>query len=178
MHIVENQPPSRMIDAGLSRDFYVHRDASWQEFSASLRTNKRWKAGDVLGPVRGTKSPRKYDTVQCGPSSEDNITVDSIFVYVNHSCDPNVAFDMSSKHPSEWHIRALKAIDAEEELTFFYPSTEWELDQPFECRCASPMCLGLVRGARDVGLEQIKARGYVSPWIIELFRDREERVGA
>ena len=24
-------------------------------------------------------------------------------------------------------------------VTFFYPSTEWELDQPFECRCGSPV---------------------------------------
>lgn len=31
---------------------------------------------------------------------------------VNHSCDPNVAFDLSSSDPAEWHIRALRRIDA------------------------------------------------------------------
>lgn len=29
---------------------------------------------------------------------------------VNHSCDPNVAFDLSSSDASEWHLRALKDI--------------------------------------------------------------------
>ena len=31
---------------------------------------------------------------------------------VNHSCEPNVAFDLSSKDMSQWHVRALRPIKA------------------------------------------------------------------
>lgn len=54
---------------------------------------------------------------------------------VNHSCDPNVAFDLSSSDPNEWHVRALRRIEPGETVTFFYPSTEWDMDQPFTCEC-------------------------------------------
>ena len=33
---------------------------------------------------------------------------------MNHSCEPNVAFDLSSSEISNWHIRALKPIAAGE----------------------------------------------------------------
>lgn len=61
----------------------------------------------------------------------------------NHSCDPNCFFDTTN-----WQFIALRRIEAGEELTFFYPSTEWEMDRPFECGCGSPLCLGTIRGAK------------------------------
>lgn len=30
---------------------------------------------------------------------------------VNHSCEPNVVFDLSSSDTSKWHVRALKPIE-------------------------------------------------------------------
>jgi SET domain-containing protein len=38
--------------------------------------------------------------------------------YINHSCDPNVAFDTTA-----FKLVALKDIKAGDELVFFYPST-------------------------------------------------------
>ena len=37
-----------------------------------------------------------------------------------------------------------------DELTFFYPSTEWEMDRPFRCRCGAGegKCLGWIDGAK------------------------------
>ena len=94
-----------------------------------------------------------YDELKLPPQAKVNVAPP-----VNHSCEPNVAFDMSSKNPADWHVRALRRIqtgeDGEYELedhghrqklsyacpvTFFYPSTEWELDQAFECRCGTPV---------------------------------------
>ena len=34
---------------------------------------------------------------------------------VNHSCEPNVAFDLSSDDQAEWHVRALRRIEAGED---------------------------------------------------------------
>jgi SET domain len=61
---------------------------------------------------------------------------------INHSCEPNAFFDTSKKQ-----LICLKAINAGEEFTFFYPSAEWNMDQPFECLCGSKTCIGFVRGA-------------------------------
>ena len=72
-----------------------------------------------------------------------HITLQPEFLqYINHSCDPNVFFDTT-------HMRvvALRPITAGEELTFFYPSTEWQMTQSFNCYCGSPHCLGDIRGA-------------------------------
>lgn len=44
---------------------------------------------------------------------------------------------------------------ANEEMQFFYPSTEWDMAQPFECICAAPTCRGTISGARDMTSEQL-----------------------
>ena len=40
--------------------------------------------------------------------------------------------------------RDLKRGDA---LTFFYPSTEWDMAQPFKCTCGAEACKGWINGA-------------------------------
>lgn len=69
----------------------------------------------------------------------------------NHSCNPNVFFDTTNLQ-----LIALKQIDANEELTFFYPSTEWEMSQSFNCFCGSKNCLKKISGAKYVPSDIIK----------------------
>lgn len=61
--------------------------------------------------------------------------------FLNHSCDPNAALRGR-------HLFALRPIRAGEEVTFDYNTTEYEMAEPFECRCGSLRCLGEVRGYR------------------------------
>ena len=42
---------------------------------------------------------------------------------------------------------ALREIEYDEEMTFFYPSTEWQMTQPFNCYCGHVNCLGQIKGA-------------------------------
>jgi hypothetical protein len=35
-----------------------------------------------------------------------------------------------------------KGIEVGQELTFFYPSTEWDMAQGFECICGTATCRG------------------------------------
>lgn len=35
-------------------------------------------------------------------------------------------------------------------MTFAYFSTEWFMDQPFECLCKTSRCLKMITGARDI----------------------------
>jgi len=82
-----------------------------------------------------------YLTVQVGVSK--HITLQPEFLqYINHSCDPNVFFDTTAMK-----LIALKKVNANEELTFFYPSTEWKMTQSFNCYCGSSNCIGEIKGA-------------------------------
>ena len=64
--------------------------------------------------------------------------VSSALPLANHSCSPNTAFQISSSIPEhEWAFVALANIDVGEEFGFFYPSTEWDMDQPFDCHCGA-----------------------------------------
>lgn len=47
-------------------------------------------------------------------------------------------------------IAGPKGLKKGEELTFFYPSTEWNMDQPFDCECKKPTCFGSISGAKDI----------------------------
>ncbi|MBK8954904.1 MAG: SET domain-containing protein [Saprospiraceae bacterium] len=85
--------------------------------------------------------PSRY-TVQVG--DEKHIILAPLFLeYINHSCDPNCFFDTK-----EFVLKAVKNIQSGEEFSFFYPSTEWDMDEPFDCHCGSDICLGQIQGAK------------------------------
>ena len=82
-----------------------------------------------------------YLTLQIG--DRQHIILDPEFLqYINHSCDPNVFFD-----PTNWVLTALRKIEIGEQMTFFYPSTEWSMDRGFDCLCQSEVCLGYIQGS-------------------------------
>jgi hypothetical protein len=110
---------------------------------------RSFQPGDVIANFNaGTISAEPtYLTVQVGINK--HITLQPEFLqYINHSCDPNVFFDTSSMQ-----LVALRNISAEEEMTFFYPSTEWEMTQTFNCYCGSPLCIGDIKGAAFLSKE-------------------------
>jgi hypothetical protein len=82
-----------------------------------------------------------YLTVQ--KDDDEHIHLSPAYLqYVNHSCAPNAFFDTTYMS-----LIALKAIAPGEEITFFYPSSEWDMAQSFACRCGSEQCLGEIKGA-------------------------------
>ncbi len=88
-----------------------------------------------------TQSYATYLTVQTGVDT--HITLMPEFLqYINHSCAPNVFFDTGSLE-----LICLHPLQPGDELTFFYPSTEWNMSQPFVCNCKSSQCLQLINGA-------------------------------
>ena len=62
--------------------------------------------------------------------------------YINHSCEPNTFFNTQ-----RGEVITLREIAPNEEISFFYPSTEWSMTQPFTCFCGTRSCLGQIRGA-------------------------------
>ena len=82
-----------------------------------------------------------YLTVQIGINK--HITLSPSFLqFINHSCEPNVFFNTSTLA-----LKALKEIQPGDELVFFYPSTEWDMTQSFQCFCGSSACLKEIKGA-------------------------------
>ena len=82
-----------------------------------------------------------YLTVQL--DTDKHITLQPEFLqYINHSCNPNVFFNTTTME-----LVALKSIKPEEEMTFFYPSTEWKMAQSFQCYCGNKNCIGEITGA-------------------------------
>jgi hypothetical protein len=79
--------------------------------------------------------------------------------HTNHSCAPNIVIDIT-----RLECRALRDIEPGEELSFFYPSTEWSMNQPFVCNCGSAHCIQLVEGAKTLSLN-VLGKQFINPHI-------------
>ncbi|KAF4970480.1 hypothetical protein FSARC_2499 [Fusarium sarcochroum] len=90
-----------------------------------------------------------YATVQTGRGSHLNLNSD--LLYINHSCEPTLLFDVGNLNI----LVGPKGLKVGDELTFFYPSTEWHMAQPFDCLCGTPSCRGRISGARDMTQAQL-----------------------
>lgn len=86
----------------------------------------------------------------------------SFLRYLNHSCDPSLFVDVQTRR-----VTALRAIKPGDELTFFYPATEWRMQSAFACECGSPQCCGEIRGAAELPAGVLQ-RYRLSPVIIEM----------
>ncbi|RDW79086.1 uncharacterized protein DSM5745_05938 [Aspergillus mulundensis] len=145
---------------------HVHR--SDQAFGSFAISSVSLPAGTLFTKITGaTPSEKAYTSVQV--SADSHIELNSDLVYCNHSCDPSVVFDMEKMEVRVVDERPLSKGDP---LTFFYPSSEWEMDQAFDCTCGSGKCKGVIRGAKGMGWEGLK--GYwVNGFIGELVREEE-----
>lgn len=80
--------------------------------------------------------------------------------YMNHDCDPTTVIRARD-------VVALRDITPGDGITFDYNTTEYELAEPFECRCGSAHCVGVVRGARHLTPRQ---RERLEPWLPDYLR--------
>jgi len=117
----------------------------------SLHAAVSFAAGDIISTFGAgiTQSFPTYLTVQT--AADRHITlVPEYLQYINHSCDPNVFFDTTLMQ-----LICLQPLQPGDELTFFYPSTEWEMAQPFVCNCGSEGCLQLINGASHLSVKTL-----------------------
>ncbi len=130
----------------------------------SLITKQNFNAGDVIYSIPKEKlsnKPTRY-TVQIDRNLHTEV---GKLAALNHSCDPNVLLDTENLL-----VIARRPIAAGEELTFFYPSTEWEMEAPFICLCGSANCIHVVAGARFLPLSTLEQH-YLSRHIREMTVD-------
>jgi len=87
---------------------------------------------------------------------------------MNHSCAPTAIVDVT-----KWEVRAATTIPKGSPVTFFYPSTEWEMAQPFKCNCGAKECLETISGARDIPRHVLR-KYQLNQHIKQILYDSEE----
>jgi hypothetical protein len=98
--------------------------------------------GMVVATIVGHREVAQANRFSVQVGANTHIDDLGAFTYLNHSCAPNVFFDTTALT-----LTAIRDIAAGDELSFFYPSTEWEMAEPFECHCGAAACVGLIQGA-------------------------------
>lgn len=100
--------------------------------------------------AKETYTTPSYLTLQTGLNKHISLDPECL-QYTNHSCDPNVFFDTE-----KMELVALRSIQPDDEMVFFYPSTEWQMASPFTCNCGSAKCLGTIAGAASLKEKQLE----------------------
>ena len=139
----------------------------------SLITKQAYEKGDVISEIPREKvidKPNRF-TVQIGRTEHTDV---GKLAALNHSCDPNVILDTT-------HMQMLARRDIEkgEELSFFYPSTEWEMDAPFICLCGATNCIHVVAGARFLPLSTLEhhfLNKHIREEMIDLLNNTEKNL--
>jgi hypothetical protein len=86
--------------------------------------------------------------------------------FVNHSCEPNCGMKGSVL------VVALRDIEAGEELTYDFATTDGSDYDEFECACGSPLCRGKVTGHEWMLPElPLRSRGHFSPYLSRRIAD-------
>ena len=136
----------------------------------SLVTKRAYEKGELICDIPTDKvinKPNRF-TVQI---DRDKHTDVGKLAALNHSCDPNVILDTANLL-----VYACKDIEKGEELSFFYPATEWEMDAPFICLCGSSSCIHVVAGARFLPLSTLEnhfLNKHIRENMIELLNNTE-----
>ena len=117
-------------------------------------------------------SAPQWHTLQVSRNS--HISLDSAFTYLNHSCNPSLEIDTAKM---EVRVAKDRNLEKGDMLSFFYPSTEWEMDRGFKCLCGEKSCVGEVQGAKNMSREELE-RWFINGYIWELKEEQEKEHSA
>jgi len=136
-------PDSSLVSIDTSHSELAEKRTNTITRHRSVFSRVNLPAGQVIAEfsAKKTYSQPSYLTVQINDQEHIELWPEYLEC-TNHSCDPNCFFDTTS-----FKFITLKPVKAGEELTFFYPSTEWNMDKAFNCFCGSEQCLGTIQGA-------------------------------
>jgi hypothetical protein len=135
-------------------------------------------AGACLFRIEGEKThqPTRY-SIQIGRDLHIDLAVkrssDEIFDryywrFMNHSCDPNTLVRGEE-------VIACRDIEPWTEVTFNYNTTEYDMAEPFDCRCRSPRCGGTIRGFKHLTPKERERLGpTLAPHLVCLLRPGAE----
>jgi hypothetical protein len=131
-----------------------------------------FRPGEFLFEIEGeiTHTPTRYSVqidreahIDLGESYDLEQLLDRYYWrFMNHSCQPNAAIHGRS-------VIALRPICPWEEITFDYNTTEYEIAEPFHCRCESIDCRKIIRGFKYLTrTERARLRPWLAPYLLSL----------
>ena len=139
----------------------------------TLISKQAYRKGEVICSMPSENimdKPNRF-TVQI---ARDKHTHVGKLAALNHSCDPNVILDTD-----KMLMIARRDIKKDEELSFFYPSTEWEMQAPFICLCGASNCIHVVAGARFLPLSTLENHYlnlHIRDMMIELLKNTKQHL--
>ena len=84
---------------------------------------------------------------------------------MNHSCDPNCGIRLNETGGHDYI--AVRAINANEELTLDYAMRNYTVEYCPPCRCGTLNCRGRITGWKDLLPERKQAyAGYIAPYLL------------
>ena len=107
------------------------------------------------------------------------------FQYLSHSCEPNLILKFVESNSEkvknnddgkkyELSLVAKKDIQENEELSFDYTNTEYDMSTPFDCICGSKSCYKKVAGFKHLNETQQKENfEFITP-TVRLFFEKEK----
>ena len=129
---------------------------------------------DLWGPV--SHSPNSH-SMQIDINK--HVQPQGPLVRFNHSCKPNAKFiykcrihvehsDCDIDEKVFWYCIAVHDMKKGEDITFDYTTTEYDMAEPFQCKCKESNCLGEIKGFKYLTPEQQNERmNDISPAVVE-----------
>ena len=129
-------------------------------YGARLVATRLFRRGDLILPLLGRLTPEAtFRSIQV----DVGLHLEGFpFKFMNHSCRPTAVVETRQLAVCAW-----SEIKAGQEVTFFYPSTEWHMVRPFECFCGAPDCIRYVAGAGCLSLDLL-GRYFINPHVRKL----------
>lgn len=143
-----------LIISIVSQNIYIGRSSIKGN---GLIAKKNFKNGDIVFILKGKIKRwlvKDKKTSMTGPNwigIAHNVWIDPAypFMYLNHSCDPNIGIK------GKVIFVALRGIKKGEEVAFDYSTTEddvlWQL--PFRCKCGSKSCRSKIKSIQFLPIE-------------------------
>ena len=135
----------------------------------ALFARKQFKKGDKIMYLKGTPVNATDSTAEAVQITSTKFIDTKYLVFedfINHSCSPNAKLDIDKR----WFI-AIKDISKNEEMTFNYLTTEWDMKKwgtDFKCICGSKNCFGHIKGFKYLTrVQKLTLKPLASPLLLK-----------
>lgn len=134
-----------------------------------LFADKNFRKGNVVIAFKADVVDRAHASAEAVQVDENKFYDTKWLVpeaFINHSYSPNMRLDVAKKR-----YVAIRNIEKNEEITFNYNTTEWDMKKygdDFECHCGCRNCVGRVKGLKYLTrAEQQRLKPFLLPFLLK-----------